>query len=611
MILRKVRFPFLLSFFITSMIWANKDSVEEKDLRTRIDTYMERVESSGFSGAILVGKEGKIIISKGFGLAHREKNIPVTENTVFTTGSITKQFTGAAILKLQMMGKIRVTDLITKYFKDVPDDKKEITLHHLLTHTAGFPGGIGHDFDPITRDDFIALAMKTPLNRKSGVEYEYSNVGFSLLGAIVEIVSKQSYEQFLNQHLFKPAGMKKTGYLIPNWAEEELAHGYRGDQHWGTLKDHPWAEDGPGWHLRANGGILSTTGDMYKWHMALLGETVLSKEAKSAYYRPHVPEGRGADTHYGYGWSIVTTPRNTRLITHNGGNPYFSADFLRYVDEDVVIFTAANTAENRAFKIAGTLARIIFDEDYSPPPANLAKMDAEALEKSTMGQRALAVIGILGRTEDNVEAFMKTHFAPDVIERRSDAIIGFLKQDEGELGRVEFGEAMQSEAFGLEIKVLSKASGEWWLLGLGFEKEAPHRITSITVDSTGPLLKKDETGLEIAYEHWGLPDSITGRRSGALLEVLKKGDEAVTTQFLNQMFAPDFLKSMSLEEHLGQFKKMTEALNDFELLGAMKTGPYSARLKVSPRDSEEIYVMEFELESQESNRFTGLQFKQE
>ena len=149
------------------------------------------------------------------------------------------------------------------------------------------------------------------------------------------------------------------------------------------------------------------------------------------------------------------------------------------------------------------------------------------------------------------------------------------------------------------------------MLGLGFEKETPHRITSISVDSTDPPLKKEETGLESAYEHWGLPDSITGRKSGALLEVLKKGDEAVTTQFLNQMFAPDFLKSMSLEEHLGQFNKMTEALKDFELLGAMKTGPYSARLKVSPKDSEEIFTIEFELESKESNRFTGLHFKQE
>ena len=268
--------PLVLSS--TLFIHGHTRNPEEKDIGLKIEEYMVRVESSGFSGAILVAKDGEIIISRGYGLADRNKNLPVSNGIVFTIGSITKQFTGAAILKLQMMKKLEVTDPITKYFDNVPEDKRGITIHHLLTHTAGFPGGIGHDFDPITRDAFIKLAMGTKLNREPGEEYEYSNVGFSLAGAIIEIVTKKSYEQFLNEVLFTPAGMKKTGYLIPGWHDDELAHGYRGDQDWGTIKDHPWAEDGPGWHLRANGGILSTVGDMYKWHCALEGESILSKE---------------------------------------------------------------------------------------------------------------------------------------------------------------------------------------------------------------------------------------------------------------------------------------------------------------------------------------------
>jgi CubicO group peptidase (beta-lactamase class C family) len=134
---------------------------------------------------------------------------------VFTVGSITKKFTGAAILKLQMMDKLNVKDPITKYFTNVPHDKKVITLHHLLTHAAGFPGAIGDDFQSISRDEFIKLAMATELHQKSGELYENSNVDYSLLGAIIEIVAGDSYEKFLHEQLFKPAGMTKTGYRMP------------------------------------------------------------------------------------------------------------------------------------------------------------------------------------------------------------------------------------------------------------------------------------------------------------------------------------------------------------------------------------------------------------
>jgi CubicO group peptidase (beta-lactamase class C family) len=149
---------------------------------------MTRSQRNGFSGALLVAKKGYIILSRGYGLADRELNIPVTNQTVFTTGSITKQFTGAAILNLQMMGKLSVNDPITKYLKDVPADKQRITLHHLLTYTAGFPGAIGGDFEPILRDDFIKLVMRTKLNHKPGERYEYCNVGFSLLGVYSKLI---------------------------------------------------------------------------------------------------------------------------------------------------------------------------------------------------------------------------------------------------------------------------------------------------------------------------------------------------------------------------------------------------------------------------------------
>ena len=345
------------------------DGTVRGELAGRLDDQMKKLEAGGFSGVLLVARGGGVMLAKGYGMADRDKKIPVTADTVMCIGSITKQFSGAAILKLETQGKLQVTDPITRYFKDVPDDKRGITLHHLLTHSAGFAGELGADYQPIGRDDFIRLALRSKLRSKPGERYHYSNVGFSLLGAIIEIVTGQSYEQYLHDQLFLPAGMTKTGYLLPPWASNELAHGYlRNGKDWGTMRDKPWDADGPYWHLRGNGGILSTAGDMYRWHLALLGDTVLPKSAKDKYFRPHIPEGPAARSHYGYGWVIERTPRGTTLITHNGGNGIFAADCYRYIDDNVFLFVASNVAGKSAIQASDNLLPIIF------PPGGKPKM---------------------------------------------------------------------------------------------------------------------------------------------------------------------------------------------------------------------------------------------
>jgi CubicO group peptidase (beta-lactamase class C family) len=337
------------------------DGTVRDELAGRLDDQMKKLEAGGFSGVLLAAKDGGVILAKGYGMADRDKKIPVTADTVMCIGSITKQFTGAAILKLETQGKLKVTDPITRYFKDVPGDKAGITLHHLLTHSAGFADELGDDYQPIGRDAFIRLALQSKLRSKPGERYHYSNVGFSLLGAIIEIVTGQSYERYLHDQLFVPAGMMKTGYLLPRWAPNELAHGYQRDgKDWGTMRDKPWDADGPYWHLRANGGILSTAGDMYRWHLALLGEAVLPKSAKDKYFTPHIPEGPVGVSHYGYGWVIDRTPRGSKVITHNGSNGIFAADCYRFVDDNVFLFIASNVAGKSAMQASNDLLCTIF-----------------------------------------------------------------------------------------------------------------------------------------------------------------------------------------------------------------------------------------------------------
>lgn len=356
------------------------DSVVSGRLGARLDDYFRRLADFGFSGAVLVAKDGKPVLVKGYGLADREKKRPYTPDTVFSVGSISKQFTAAAILKLEMEGKLRVQDAIGKYLPNVPADKAAITVHHLLTHSAGLESDFGDDFDKVGRAELLRRVLTSKLRWRPGERFYYSNSGYSVLGAIVEIVSGQGYEVYLREHLFKPAGMTETGYRLAGWDKDRLAQGYaREGKIWGTIPGHGWAKDGPYWNLRANGGIHSTLGDMYRWPRALEGETVLSKPAKKKLFGRHMPEG-GGQAFYGYGWSIRKTRRGTDLISHNGGNGIFAADFLRYVDDGVCVILASNSAEAPATRISGWVDRLLFGGAYPDPP-RVVPVDSAWLRK--------------------------------------------------------------------------------------------------------------------------------------------------------------------------------------------------------------------------------------
>ncbi len=281
------------------------------------------------------------------------------------------------------MGRLSVDDPMTDYFDSVPADKQGITLHHLLTHTAGFPGAIGDDFDAgATADRFMQLTLGTELGSAPGVRYEYSNVGFSILGIIVERVSGMGYEEFLREHLFEPAGMTRTGYLLPRYVDAELAVGYRDGERWGSVIRKPMLSDGPGWHLRANGGIHTVAGDMYRWYRALQGEEILSADAKEKYFAPHADEG-GGESFYGYGWVTVPDYMGRRLITHNGGNGIFTADFRWFPDDEVMIFAASNLSTFAPVdNVTRDLTRLLFGSPVTLPPETIT-LDAEGLDRYT------------------------------------------------------------------------------------------------------------------------------------------------------------------------------------------------------------------------------------
>jgi CubicO group peptidase (beta-lactamase class C family) len=351
-------------------------NLNSQEIKDRVDDFLT---AAGATGGVLIAKDGKVILRKGYGWADESRKIPMTTRTVFDIASITKQFTGAAILKLEEQGKLKVTDSITKFFKDVPADKQNITVHQLLTHTAGFEHEAVKPGEHPTRDEAVSKMLNSKLKLKPGEKYSYANMGYVLLAVIVEIASGMPYENYLYENLWKPAGMIKTGNVIPRFTQDEMARGYDVSEKLSSLQGE-WDKDGIHWSFRGAGGLLSTLEDFYLWHLALEGEKILSKESKLKYFTPHVPEDEGT-VHYGYGWAISQTACKTRLIGHNGGNNIFFANFRRYVDENVVILYFTNESRAVSRPILNSVPKAVFDEQMPSFPRPKATLTRSELQK--------------------------------------------------------------------------------------------------------------------------------------------------------------------------------------------------------------------------------------
>lgn len=458
----------VLALALANVAAAVSADVVRTPLGEKLDAHMSRLEAYGFSGSLLVAKGGEVILDKGYGFADAERKVPFTADTAFDIGSITKQFTAAAIVKLEMQGKLGVNDPISKWFEGVPEDKKGITLHHLLTHSAGLQDVFGGDYEEMPRDRLVKAALESKLLWAPGTRYQYSNSGYSLLAAIVELASGKPYEAYLRENLWQPAGMTRTGYRLQE--KGPLAHGVDGDgEDWGSPVDKAWAPDGPWWNLRGNGGVLSTTGDLYKWHRALEGDAILSKEAKGKMFTPHVPEDEEGSSHYGYGWAIFKTPRDTRLIAHNGGNGIFNADFRRYVDDGVVLIIGSNRQDFRSIPAVGPVTRLIFNADYSAPPAVVrvppaaqgrhagsyalpsgGKIHVTALE-SPSGWPGLT---LMPEGRDAFQA-LGGGMAPGMADREKRLMDAYVQARKGELGPL-------AEVFGVPVAELAEMNKRTW-----------------------------------------------------------------------------------------------------------------------------------------------------
>lgn len=428
---------------------------KENETSVKINKYLTELEKVGFYGSVLAEINGERVISKGYGFSDVQKQIKNSPTTVFDIGSITKQFTAAAILKLEMQGKLSTNNKLSNYFDNIPADKQPITVHDLLRHQSGLTSNVGRDFEKINKAEFLEKVYISELKFQAGTSFSYSNIGYSLLAMIIEQVSNQSYETYLYENLWKPAQMEMTGYTRPKFDKNLIAIGYENDdQVWGKPTDQEWDSDAPYWHLKGNGGILSTTEDMYKWHMCLLTEKVLSNEAKKKLYHPNLRAEETENSYYAYGWDVSKTSRNTLQVWHNGTNRILYADFLRFLDEQVTFIMLSNKSHPNFNNLNFEMAKIFFNPNFVPEIPI-----ADNSENRKFSNQIIKIINQLG-LEKAKEAYAK--------KKDTEQLLEFLMREEG-FNHLDNGKPeMAIQIFKINAFVYPKSSKALQGLGEGY-----------------------------------------------------------------------------------------------------------------------------------------------
>jgi CubicO group peptidase (beta-lactamase class C family) len=411
--------------------------------------FAHLIKEDGAGAAVLVAQNGRILFEKGYGLADVEQHVPVSSETKFRIGSITKQFTAAAILKLQEDGKLSVQDKLSKYIPDFPRGE-EVTLRHLLTHTSGIhsytdkSGFIEGVTKAVARDDLINSFKHDPYDFDPGKKWHYDNSGFFLLGYIVEKVSGQSYGDFLGKTFFEPLGMTNTGVHRSDLHLDHEALGYKFEQgqfskalNW----DMSWAGGA--------GALYSTVEDLNRWNEGIFTGKVLKEASLQAAFAPVKTEENKDDNSgdgYGYGWGISHL-RGAQEISHGGGLNGFSSYLLRLPRENFTVAVLANAAPTAPGVDPGQLAHVIVEfylgDKLAPRPAVKVDKNVSPASFDALVGRYDYGMGILDVTREGDHLYaqlsgqQRNEIFPkspmDFFWKVVDAQITFVKDDSGKV----------------------------------------------------------------------------------------------------------------------------------------------------------------------------------
>ncbi len=321
------------------------------ELATQIDAYLRDLTDKGqFRGAVLAATRERILVARGYGLANVERNLPNTAQTRFRIASITKPITALAIMQLQTAGKLDVNQSVCRYLPDCPRAWQPITLHHLLTHTAGIPNYTDFaDFEqverlPVTPTQLAARFRNLPLDFAPGTAFRYGNSSYVVLGLVIEAVSGQSYADYVRDQIFVPAGMSDSGYDSGDASALNGTVGYLGP---GAERAIPIDTS----NLYSAGGLYATVEDLYRFTRALETGKLLPAALLERMYTPE-------RNNYGYGWKIETR-NGQRVIYHPGFISGAVTHLAFYPDSGNVVVVLSNMERANADAIAAAIGAML------------------------------------------------------------------------------------------------------------------------------------------------------------------------------------------------------------------------------------------------------------
>ena len=304
--------------------------------RQKISTLFYRRILSG--ATIIVTKAGKTLFRKAYGLADVERRIALKPESVMRLGSLTKQFTAVAIMRLVDESGLAVSDDITKFLPDYPTHGQRITLEHLLHHTSGIknytdmPTFKNLIDRKMTVQQMIDFFKHEPLDFKPGSQFSYSNSGYFLLGATIEHVSGMTYASFMAKHLFEPLGMTDTAYEGYERSGAKRVEGYSGKKKAAFMSmTQPYAA----------GALVSTVEDLAIWDAAISAGELLTSNSWQQVFTPHNLKRRPWNPPYGYGW-IVTQFKGNKTFEHGGGIFGFATYPIRIPQDKVYVAVLMN-----------------------------------------------------------------------------------------------------------------------------------------------------------------------------------------------------------------------------------------------------------------------------
>jgi len=348
------------TFTFTFAAQADDYQMPDEDTLTLLHQRFEEilVKSNIPGGLIAVYQNGKILHIKPFGLANVELDVPVSEQTVFEIGSISKQFATATVMMLAEEGKLSVNDPISKHLNSLPSEWMAVTIKQLMLHQSGIP-----DYEEIrsydvyryrlTPEEVIRIGHSRPMDFAPGTGYYYSNTGYYLLSMIIEQVEAMPLREVLQKRIFKPLGMTQTRFADPAAIIKHRAAGYWENKVGDLINRNPTEYSS----TLAAGGILTSAGDMAKWDAALNGDELLSAKSKAEmWFSGKLPDG--SETKYGYGWGLSAYKSTYKRQSHSGQVGGFTSFYTRFPEQGFSTMVFVNRYRTRG---AGEMNRKLLD----------------------------------------------------------------------------------------------------------------------------------------------------------------------------------------------------------------------------------------------------------